>query len=85
MNNKGISSKYILIGCIVITQSIPILYKIVMKFSPYYASYFQDGFWKASANGIIILWIFEWCMLAYMCFKGIKNIDEYMIVACTSI
>ena len=56
-----------------------------MSFSPYYPSYLEKSIWESSANGIIILWIIEVCMVAYMSFKGIKNIDEYITLACVSL
>lgn len=85
MKNNKVSPKYALIGSILMTQSVPVIYKIVMSFSPYYASYFNDGFWQSSANGIIILWIIEGCMIAYMCFNGTRDIDEYITIVCISL
>lgn len=83
IKNKQKSIKYIFIVAIILTQITPILYLIVMKFSPYYASYFQSSYWEASANGIIILWFIELLMIGFIYFNKTKNIDDYMIISYT--
>lgn len=81
--NKQKVIKYIFIIAIILVQITPVLYFIVNKFSPYYASYLQVSYWEADVNGIIILWIIEFLMIAFMYFNKIKNVDDYIIVAYT--
>lgn len=75
--------KYILIISIILIQIPPVLYKIVLKFSPYYASYLEVSYWQTSAKGIIILWAIEIIIIMFMCLYKLKNQEEFVIVSCT--
>lgn len=83
IENKKNAIKYIFIGAIILTQITPILGKIAMRFSPYYASYLQVSYWSASANGIVVLWIIETIMIILLYFNGMRNRDEFVIISCT--
>lgn len=83
IKNKQKSVKYIFISSIILVQITPLLYIIVNKFSPYYASYLKVSYWEPDINGIIILWIIEFLMITFMYFKKIKDVDDYIMVVYT--
>lgn len=83
IKNKQKAIKYVFITSIILTQISPMLYSIVMKFSPYYAGYLKNSYWEASVNGIIILWIIELLMIVFIYFNKLSNVDDYMIISCT--
>lgn len=81
INKYKLGAKFIAISSIFITIMPTILYKITIKFSPYYASYFESNYWQANANGIVFLWIIEIFIISMIYFKGFKNKDEFITVS----
>lgn len=61
------SLKPVLIACLLLPFSMPLLEAITKLISAQYASYFQNNYWNASVGGVAILWVVIFGCLIHLC------------------
>lgn len=86
IENKQKSMKYILLGSVLITISVPILYQIIENLIPRYALYFKINYWESTLGvGSSLLLALEAviCVYAYLKKQINKNKDMFIAVSCT--
>ncbi len=80
--------KYVAIGGIILSFSVPVLSTVVSIIIPRYSSYLKVNYWEAGVGkGTMLLWLLEIIMCVCIYLKRIRENDKdtFMIVAGTII
>ncbi|TPG01903.1 EpsG family protein, partial [Clostridium perfringens] len=80
IKNKRNFLKYIIIVAILLPNMITFIQKIVMIFSPYYASYLTTSYWNASLGGTLLLWLFIIILIIYLLLIKVNNDELYILI-----
>ena len=74
---------FVIIGACFIETILPIMSKIVGRFSKYYAFYFTSHYWDISVKGALLFILFIVASLIYVCFcKMDKKQEDYILMSC---
>ncbi|WP_394897536.1 EpsG family protein [Clostridium perfringens] len=80
IKNKRKSLKYIFILAITLPNIITFIEKLVLIFSPYYASYLNTSFWSVSLGGTLLLWLFIIIIIIYLLLIKFNNDELYILI-----
>lgn len=82
VNDRKNILKLIIIGGTIAPVIINFMSKLILVIIPRYAGYFVNNYWEPNLGGIVILWVIEIFMIAYI-FCKYKNKDGQEILLTT--
>ncbi len=83
-NNRK-TMKYTILGCVLAPFGISIINKLIQISIPRYVGYFSNNYWESNIGGVIILWILEIIIVAYIFYKYRNKDGKEAFIATTCV